>query len=715
MLAKMIKKIPPTKFNVLKSLCVFLHKTSAQHHAFNENTYMSSPYFTQHAAMDIIDADSGPSGCSLIATIISPSICRLAEHESSYMSIRHNRDLKNIRPVVEFLIEHQSEIFKGLVPAMVPVVVPKASTMRSYNYSSTHGAYEDVVMSSDTVTNERADAKYAYDNDMDMGLTSGGIIGDDIAEEGRCGGEKSSDKNAPYIPQLAIPEGHSSHLNSVNINSWEWKVFEYLVSGTVHSYVNGTSAIDTYSSSGHSPNTNITTNATLSPCPSFSYSLQRKSSITSEEDYEAPFDFNMVDDSMTGGELRKSMVMECRKLRNQIHKFEEDFGVSHNGRVPKGSERGAMQSVYAKYRNLKKEIRNLAVIEIQRVGRGFIARKNYRNNSLSNMVTEFKHSPTKRDAKSEDKRLFHDSVGVRGSYEGDNLGLRDMENDMQNEDSSGHVIMEPLRSMEAVAGDRERGSESIPMEVSQPLSNTPPLTTPSLHPNTDSLSKSGGGSKEDILSLSSTLDANTIHLNKSNMNENAGPASTGMANLAGAGVRPLTPAVSSAGTSAGLLSDTAINAPVRAGGTGGTSGSSDLHARYKELLKEKRDLKKHLKRFDEDFAAKNGRLPFKAEKEIMRPMYQKYHEIKHDMDTLRVSIENKYGPMPSDDEQDGTASDSEGLGAGRKDRGDVFASVSDSKSTKSRKSNSSKGTAGSISLPTLPFRNQLPMSLAALT
>ena len=668
-LAKMIKKVPPTKFNLLKSLCGFLHKTSAQHNTFNENTYMSSPYFTQHADMDIIDTDNGPSGCSFIATIIAPYICRLAEHESSYMSIRHNRDLKNIRPVLEFLIEHQYEVFKGLVPVMVPVVVPKANISRNYNYSSTPNTNEDVVMSSDSGTNERqGDGKHGYNSGMGLGLTSGGIIGNDIADEDSSSGSGSG-KNMPYVPQLAIPaEGSpadkslglgsgsgSVPLSSVNINSWEWKVFEYLVSGTVQSYLNGTSAIGTYSSSGNNANANITTNPTLSPCPSFSYSLQRKSSITSEDDFETAIDFNMVDDSdsMTGGELRRSMVMECRKLRNQIHKFEEDFGATHSGRVPKGNERGTLQPVYAKYRNMKK-IRNLAVIEIQRVGRGFVARKHLRNSiSPSNMVTEFSHthSPSKKDmhvkeGEADRNRLFHDSVGVRGSYEGDNLGLRDMESDMQSDDHHTQDMGMGIVREDGgnVNGSGSGESESIPMEVSQPsASNTPPLTTPTIHPHSDpnDNTNANAGSKDDLLSLSSTLDANTIHLNKSNMSENtgsSGPTGPNIANLTGAGARPLTPAVSSTGTSAGLLSATAINAPVRTGGN---------------------SLKKHLKRFDEDFATKSGRLPLKAEKEVMRPMYQKYHEIKHDMDTLRANIENKYGPMPSDDEQDGTASDND--------------------------------------------------------
>jgi hypothetical protein len=52
-----------------------------------------------------------------------------------------------------------------------------------------------------------------------------------------------------------------------------------------------------------------------------------------------------------------------------------------------------------------------------------------------------------------------------------------------------------------------------------------------------------------------------------------------------------------------------------------------LYAKFKDLLLQKRTLKRKLKRFDEDFQARTGRLPKKADKEVMRPQYQKYHEV----------------------------------------------------------------------------------------
>lgn len=51
-------------------------------------------------------------------------------------------------------------------------------------------------------------------------------------------------------------------------------------------------------------------------------------------------------------------------------------------------------------------------------------------------------------------------------------------------------------------------------------------------------------------------------------------------------------------------------------------------AKFRELLAAKRDLKRTLKKFDADFVETHGRQPKKADKESMRPMYQKYQEVR---------------------------------------------------------------------------------------
>ena len=46
------------------------------------------------------------------------------------------------------------------------------------------------------------------------------------------------------------------------------------------------------------------------------------------------------------------------------------------------------------------------------------------------------------------------------------------------------------------------------------------------------------------------------------------------------------------------------------------AAGEDLYARYKDLLNSKRDLKRRLKRFDEDFFEQWGRQPKKVDKEV---------------------------------------------------------------------------------------------------
>ena len=59
----------------------------------------------------------------------------------------------------------------------------------------------------------------------------------------------------------------------------------------------------------------------------------------------------------------------------------------------------------------------------------------------------------------------------------------------------------------------------------------------------------------------------------------------------------------------------------------GSNIPSSLHAAYRDLLEKKRDLKRRLKKFDEDFFENWGRNPKKSDKEVIRPMYQNYHEV----------------------------------------------------------------------------------------
>lgn len=64
-----------------------------------------------------------------------------------------------------------------------------------------------------------------------------------------------------------------------------------------------------------------------------------------------------------------------------------------------------------------------------------------------------------------------------------------------------------------------------------------------------------------------------------------------------------------------------------AGAAGGALDPNGLYAAYREVLDKKRELKRRLKKFDEDFFENWGRNPKKSDKEVIRPLYQQYHEV----------------------------------------------------------------------------------------
>ena len=49
--------------------------------------------------------------------------------------------------------------------------------------------------------------------------------------------------------------------------------------------------------------------------------------------------------------------------------------------------------------------------------------------------------------------------------------------------------------------------------------------------------------------------------------------------------------------------------------------------------------------FSLQFVETHGRTPRKSDKEIMRPLYQRYHEVKAELDALQSSLEASHGPL----------------------------------------------------------------------
>ncbi len=75
---------------------------------------------------------------------------------------------------------------------------------------------------------------------------------------------------------------------------------------------------------------------------------------------------------------------------------------------------------------------------------------------------------------------------------------------------------------------------------------------------------------------------------------------------------------------------------------------NELYALYRDIRSQKHELKRRLKQFDVDFEAKYHRAPEKSDKEVVRPLYQKYQALKVQLDDLQKIIENSHGRVPDD-------------------------------------------------------------------
>jgi hypothetical protein len=107
-----------------------------------------------------------------------------------------------------------------------------------------------------------------------------------------------------------------------------------------------------------------------------------------------------------------------------------------------------------------------------------------------------------------------------------------------------------------------------------------------------------------------------------------------------------------------------------------SAAADSLYGKYRELLTSKRDLKRRLKKFDEDFVEQHGRQPKKIDKEVIRPMYQKYHEVKSSLDELKLQIEQSHGPLPDDLLEESGGRTSLGGATGLGDSGNLSVSMS---------------------------------------
>jgi hypothetical protein len=214
---------------------------------------------------------------------------------------------------------------------------------------------------------------------------------------------------------------------------------------------------------------------------------------------------------------RRKMVGDCKTLRSQIHDFETEFTKKYQ-RMPKSHDRGNMSSVYNRYRELKREIRDGAAGDIQRVIRGYLSRTKFGGRIL-----------VRRNAT--DTR---DPASIPSSLRSAPLS----------------------NSWSSTGSNSSQGSKTCNSSV------------PS------SSSKTVAGSNKPVQAKDSTVDEATLRERE------------------------------------------------------------DTFHKLREMLESKKELKKRLKKFDEDFQESHGRMPKKADKEVIRPMYQRYHEVKLTLELL---------------------------------------------------------------------------------
>eukprot|EP00600_Ochromonadales_sp_CCMP1393_P007004 CAMPEP_0174958510 /NCGR_PEP_ID=MMETSP0004_2-20121128/2664_1 /TAXON_ID=420556 /ORGANISM="Ochromonas sp., Strain CCMP1393" /LENGTH=952 /DNA_ID=CAMNT_0016206731 /DNA_START=63 /DNA_END=2920 /DNA_ORIENTATION=+ len=617
--------------------------------------------------------DESDSSLVQLAYSVSPTICRPTN--SAYMSIRHMEDLRKIRPVVSFILENYEEVF---TEDLKPVPVDQREVMEGAIGSTGSGKMKGVgnLMGSFATTLDKADditslmsTSMVIDNSnssnsnngeeelkasMDQGDASAGGAQSsaqawmDSNSKSTASpihattatslhnkphnlllaipssGDGSTGANVPALPSGGNESGTEPTANILQMYSdQELHILELLVRSSANHFLelesgsrpptardkassssvqdspmataaaaaagrelnntnsnsssniggddtvaknnnneknvsmgvdSPTDKVSAASSTYKSNNSNNTLNNTAlsqqsartASGPENAAAVNTTTSSTLSTATAAMLTSDATMTSGGGGMSRKNrrrkMVADCKAMRVQIFEFEQDWTKKHN-RIPKSFERGSMETVYTNYRKLKKQIRDAAATDLQRVYRGFAVRKR-------------------------------------------------------------------LRKQWSMAGKAHRLSAVAAAATVSDGNVTP----------------------------SSSMEV----VDSSHTSFFSAPAAT----------------AGTSGGSTGTGTNSSGTAPVN-----GSTIPTTLYASYRELLEKKRDLKRKLKKFDEDFIENWGRPPKKSDKEVIRPMYQMYHEIKAKLDEQRLMIEASHGPLPAD-LQDGDGGGGSGGGGG---------------------------------------------------
>jgi hypothetical protein len=572
----------------------------------------------------IVTIGGNDSNAMQLAYYMAPFLCR--RENSAYMSLRHMEDLRKIRPVLSFLIENYSEIFAlDIKPiSQMKHQQPSISVLQKTipfplhiepDYSPPEISLKGLVVNTNM-------------NKYDAGMGS--------EDEGDVGGDNFKNHSTENIFSSNIED---SQAQNPAIHTWEWKILKSIVFSKVNSLLegdkedgilgqkdsNGDSLQRNKSRNAESENVNdFQTKTTSDPNNSDNiqeYNKMKNRRLYTNDDQSMDFkengkrerstvtdrclkkspsegyiDIKVVNSSNVqklgyssiGGEgklkgERRRMVTNCKALRAQIVKFEE----SRHGQAGNSTDRGSMQEIYTQYRDMKRDIRDSAARDLQRCIRGYLTR--CRLNKFA--------------------RIFNFPIG--DLPQGDAVPFSSQGvpcNDERKHDSEGGSI-----SMDI--GDGDFNGPFVKTNVDKNKSHFDHVFD---HAN-------------DHVKLGIVLGTIGIRdLKELAVNEDHDLGDE-MGNIA---------------LQSSINSNVSLDGRQREmNRLGDTDQLTEMYAQYKLLLGKKRDLKKDLKSFDETFSLQNGRTPRKTDKEVMRPLYQKYQEVKTELDALQAHIESKHGPI----------------------------------------------------------------------
>lgn len=341
--------------------------------------------------------------------------------------------------------------------------------------------------------------------------------------------------------------------------------------------------------------------------------------------------------------LRRRHVAMYRAVRAKVKKFEEEFAREH-GLLPRGAARDPLKAEYAEYKRLKHLVREDSARHLQSVARGYLVRQAHPE--LGRLARAQVLSVRRRAAARAGTAETHPpkEVTILAQEEGDD-GARGGGSPRTGAGKR-RPASAPQRASGTAGSARTSGTSSGGAAESS------------------SAGKGGGGSGADARAseiggegAGETASVDAAGLQRATSAGEGASTATGGAGASGGtsgvggsngtsvgdGERQKARAGASrkrpqSAASASSSSDTALTDLEAFGG--GEDGDLGMLDRMQgadaavALKKEKSTLKRQLKAFDKSFESKNGRLPTNEEKEPVRHLYRRYHQVKSALSEL---------------------------------------------------------------------------------